>query len=100
MGDIYDETDTAPRAVTRLPDGSLRLPGTFPVHELPELDVHLTDRPAGDYVTVAGMLLAQLGHIPEKPGEQVVLGSWTATVAAVNGRAITEVVLSPHTTPE
>src|SRR5690606_34221291 len=100
VGDIYDETDTAPRAVTRLPDGSLRLPGTFPVHELPELDVHLTDRPAGDYVTVAGMLLAQLGHIPEKPGEQVVLGSWTATVAAVNGRAITEVLLSPHATPE
>ncbi len=96
VGDIYDETDSDVRTATRLPDGSLRLPGTFPVHDLPDVDVHLTAPPPGDYVTVAGMLLARLGHIPQQPGEQVDLGSWTGTVTAVAGHAITEVVLTPR----
>src|SRR5690606_20726442 len=96
VGDIYDETDSEVRTAARLPDGSLRLPGAFPVHDLPDVGVHLTGAPPGGYVTVAGMLLARLGHIPQRPGERVDLGSWTATVTAVSGHAVTEVVLSPR----
>ncbi|WP_150239629.1 hemolysin family protein [Nocardiopsis quinghaiensis] len=97
VGEIYDETDSDIRTVARNDDGSLTLPGTYPVHDLSDVDVHLTDVPEGDYVTVAGLLIAVLGHIPKKPGEQVDLGSWTAKVDQTNGRTVTQVTMYPAT---
>ncbi|GAB3210855.1 hemolysin family protein [Marinactinospora thermotolerans] len=95
VGDIYDETDSDIRTVTRLDDGAILMPGTFPVHDLDDLDIAFADAPEGDYVTIAGLLIARLGHIPTEPGERVDLGGWTATVSATDGRAITEVRLVP-----
>lgn len=40
VGEIYDETDSDVRGATRLEDGSIRLPGTFPVHDLADVGVH------------------------------------------------------------
>ena len=37
------------------------LPGSFPVHDLPDLGVEL---PEGPYATVAGLVLDRLGHLP------------------------------------
>ncbi|MFL1428991.1 MULTISPECIES: hemolysin family protein [unclassified Nocardiopsis] len=96
VGDIVDETDEDP-GVARLDGGALRVPGTYPVHDLPLLGVEVTDPPEGPYVTVAGMVLVLLGHIPEGPGERVELGGWTATVEAADGRVITSLVLEPST---
>ncbi|MBB6120596.1 hemolysin family protein [Nocardiopsis algeriensis] len=95
VGEIYDETDSDVRGAVRHDDGSLTLPGTYPVHDLPDVDVHLTDPPEGDYVTVAGLVIAVLGHIPKRPGERVTLGDWTARVDQTNGRTVTEVTLRP-----
>ncbi|MFW5419299.1 HlyC/CorC family transporter [Nocardiopsis sp. CNT-189] len=95
VGEIYDETDSDVRGATRLEDGSIRLPGTFPVHDLPDVGVHPEDLPDGSYVTVAGLVIAHLGHIPEAPGETVDIGGWLALVAATEGRAVTEVILTP-----
>ena len=39
VGEIHDETDRNVLAVRTMPDGSLVLPGTFPVHDLPEINV-------------------------------------------------------------
>ncbi|MGB8500958.1 CBS domain-containing protein [Mycobacterium sp.] len=39
VGEIHDETDRNVQAVRTMPDGSLVLPGTFPVHDLPEINV-------------------------------------------------------------
>lgn len=95
VGEIYDETDAAAPAPALLEDGALRLPGAYPVHELEGLGVVLTDRPEGHYVTVAGMVLVLLGHIPDAPGESVALGGWTATVTGVDGHVVNELVLTP-----
>ncbi|RKS08401.1 putative hemolysin [Nocardiopsis sp. Huas11] len=97
VGEIYDETDSDIRTVDRNDDGSLTLPGTYPVHDLPDIDVHLKDAPQGDYVTVAGLIIAVLGHIPQEAGEEVELDSWKARVDQANGRTITRVTLYPAT---
>ncbi|GAB3959041.1 hypothetical protein GCM10027614_77770 [Micromonospora vulcania] len=75
VGEIYDETDRDGYAVRREADGTLVLPGTFPVHDLPDVGVELPSRPPGDYTTVAGLVLARLGHIPTIAGRT---SRWTA----------------------
>ncbi|MFY1694267.1 MULTISPECIES: hemolysin family protein [unclassified Solwaraspora] len=93
VGEIYDETDRDVRAVRTESDGTLLVPGTFPIHDLPDIGVELPARPAGDYTTVAGLLLARLGHIPTSSGESVAIDGWTLTVAAVDHHAISAVRL-------
>jgi putative hemolysin len=73
VGEIYDETDRDIRAVQPQAGGALVLPGTFPIHDLVDLDV---DLPKGDYTTVAGLLLDRLGHIPDAPGASVDINGW------------------------
>ncbi len=75
------------------------LTGAFPIHDLPDLGVDLGDRDRrddGGFVTVAGLILARLGHIPTGPGERVDLGRYTAEVAEVTRHAITKVRLHPN----
>jgi putative hemolysin len=93
VGEIYDETDPDVQAVLREEDGSLLLPGTFPVHDLPDLGIYLERRPPGDYTTIAGLVIALLGHLPTQPGESVLVDGWTAVVTGVDRHAITSVRL-------
>ncbi|SDD39287.1 hemolysin family protein [Actinokineospora iranica] len=93
VGEIYDETDRDVLGVKRAADGSLVLPGTFPVHDLVDLGVELLDAPDGSYATVAGLLLVKLGRIPERPGDVVRVSGWTLEVLAVEHHAITSVRL-------
>ena len=44
VGEIYDETDPDLTTVRHEPDGTIVLPGTFPVHDLDDIDVDLPDR--------------------------------------------------------
>jgi CBS domain containing-hemolysin-like protein len=46
--------------------------------------------PDGPYATLAGLVLAQLGRLPEV-GERVEVNGWTLTVHAVRGRRIDQV---------
>ncbi len=93
VGEIYDETDKDLMAVRRQDDGSFLLPGTFPVHDLPDIDARIEVAQHSDYTTVAGLLLHHLGHIPRQPGEHVDVGTWRLTVDSVDRRAITGVRL-------
>jgi putative hemolysin len=93
VGEIYDETDRDVVRVRSEPDGSLVLPGRFPVHDLEDVGVH--GMPEGPYATVAGLVLDVLGRVPEAPGDRVTVGGRTVDVVAVDGRAITEVRISP-----
>lgn len=93
VGEIYDETDRDVQAVHREADGSLLLPGTFPVHDLPDLGVYLERRPHGDYTTIAGLVITVLGHLPTQVGESVTVDGWTAQVTGVDRHAITGVRL-------
>src|SRR5690606_26240644 len=83
IGEIYDETDRDVQAVRREPDGSLLVPGVFPLHDLPDLGVYLERPPEGGYTTVAGLVLALLGHLPTRPGETVTVDGWSAEVVSV-----------------
>jgi putative hemolysin len=89
VGEIYDEFDPDSAAVQRHPDGSLVLPGSFPVHDLPDLGISL---PEGPYATIAGLILDRLGHLPDK-GEAVEVNGWRLEVLTVDRRAITRVRL-------
>ncbi|MFC5059543.1 hemolysin family protein [Saccharothrix xinjiangensis] len=93
VGEILDETDRDVMAVRSGADGSMVLPGTFPVHDLDDLGVELPDAPDGDYATIAGLVLVLLGRIPEEPGDQVAVSGWTVEVLAVEHHAITSVRL-------
>jgi putative hemolysin len=97
VGEIYDETDRDVAAVIKEPDGALLLPGSFPIHDLPDIGLHDESdaHEEGDYTTVAGMVLAALGHIPTAPGEVVTLPEFTAEVVEVTGRAITRIRVRP-----
>jgi putative hemolysin len=92
VGEIYDEHDRDVVGVRHLPDGALVLPGSFPVHDLGDVGVEL---PEGDYTTVAGLVLHQLGRIPGAAGDLVEVDGWRLEVTAVGRNTITEVVVRP-----
>jgi putative hemolysin len=68
------------------------LPGRFPVHDLPDIGLEVPD---GDYATIAGFLLSELGRIPEAPGDAVDVAPWRYWVTGVDERTITEVRVTP-----
>lgn len=97
VGEIYDETDVHIVGVRPDPAGAYTLPGTFPVHDLEDLDIDLgpeVEHP--DYTTVAGLALHHLGHIPDRPGEVVELPGWSIEVLRVDHHAITQVRFRPR----
>lgn len=97
VGEIYDETDRDVLMVRTMADDSLILPGTFPIHDLPDINVDITDV-EGDYTTIAGLVLARLGRIPTAAGDRVELTNWTVEVTAVSRHTVTEVRLTPKPT--
>jgi putative hemolysin len=97
VGEIYDEFDRDITDIVRADDGSVTIPGTFPIHDLDDLDVSLPD-PQGAYATIAGYALDQLGHIPV-PGETITGESWIVEVLEVTERAITKVRVTPVAPP-
>ena len=97
VGEIYDETDRDVLGAQTMADGSLVLPGGFPVHDLADLGVSLSDAPRGEYNTVAGMVLVALGRIPRSPGDRIELSEWTLEIVAVDHNTITGVRFIPRT---
>ncbi|WP_426508863.1 hemolysin family protein [Dactylosporangium sp. McL0621] len=77
--------------VRRNADGSVLLPGTFPIHDLDDVRIPLEIAPDAPFTTVAGLVLARLGKLPTAPGETVTVQDWRFTVSQVRGRAITAV---------
>ncbi len=92
VGEIYDETDVDLDTVVQNDDGSVVLPGKFPVHDLIDLDI---DLPEGDYATVAGLVLEHLGRLPS-PGESVVVEDWEIEIRTVVRHSIGEVLIRAH----
>ena len=90
VGEIYDETDPDLTTVRHEPDGTIVLPGTFPIHDLGDIGVQLPD---GDYATVAGLMLEHLGRIPTV-GDSVTIVGWELHVREMERHSITEVALT------
>ncbi len=84
VGEIYDETDRDILSVRQEEDGSLLLPGSFPVHDLADLGIEV---PEGRYSTIAGLVLDRLGHVPQV-GERATVEGIECEVVAMERRAI------------
>ncbi len=68
VGEIEDEFDLPDESVERLPNGRIRIDGTFSIDDFnEEFDVEL---PVEDYHTLAGFVFGLLGRAPE-PGDEV-----------------------------
>ena len=75
-------------------DGQWLLDGLMPVGELKSrLDIEddLPDEERGRYNTLAGLLMAVTGQLPQ-PGALVVVGAWTFEVVTLEGRRIDQVL--------
>lgn len=91
VGEIYDETDSDVIGIEPAADGSLTMPGMFPIHDLVDLGVDIESPGAGDYTTVAGIVLEHLGRIPDIAGDVVELAGWSIEVLEVGHHAVTRV---------
>ncbi len=85
LGEIVDEFDVEDPMVEPLPDGGVRVNARLPLDEVNEL-LH-AQLPEGDWDTVGGLLLSELGHVPAN-GERVVVDGWELTAQRVQGRRI------------
>ena len=91
VGEIWDETDPDLITVVHEADGTIVLPGSFPVHDLVDLDVEM---PEGDYTTIAGLVLDQMNRFPRQ-GETIDIDDWQVEIRAVGRHRITQVALRP-----
>ena len=93
VGEIYDESDPELRLVAHEPDGTVALPGKFPVHDLTDLGIELPD---GDYTTVAGLVLETLGRFPDA-GERIEIEGWEIEIRETERHSITRVAIRAAT---
>ncbi len=88
VGEISDEHDEVEELVVANDDGSYLIDARLDVSELGELvGVEL---PHGDWDTVAGLVLAQAGRIPEV-GEEFSVGDLNLKVLRLQGRRVSAV---------
>ncbi|NNF53971.1 MAG: HlyC/CorC family transporter [Acidimicrobiales bacterium] len=91
VGEIYDETDRDLLSARVEEDGSLIIPGSFPMHDLADIGVEL---PTGSYSTVAGLVLDRLGYVP-RIGERLVVSGIEIEVMDMDGRSIVKLRVVP-----
>jgi putative hemolysin len=90
VGEIADEDEIELAAqVVRLPDGSLVIQGSVPLRELRECFA-LPVEESSDYQTLAGLLLARLGRVPQG-GESIIEQGYRFTVVDMDGPRIVRV---------
>ena len=88
IGDIQDEYDEEEHASRRLRTGEIEVDGLINLDDFAEqTGIELPD---GPYETVAGYLLAALGHLP-RTGESAELDGTRLTVTELDGRRIARV---------
>jgi CBS domain containing-hemolysin-like protein len=101
VGEISDEYDVAPPAfeiTAPSDDRSVLVDGVLREDELAEATGFRL--PEGPYETLAGFILARLGHIP-RDGETVTEQGWEFTVIEVDRRRIEQVrVTRPEPTDD
>ena len=91
IGDIQDEYDVEDDPLRRLRTGEIEVDGMLNLDDFAEqTGIELPD---GPYETVAGYLLAALGHLP-KTGESAELDGSRLTVTELDGRRIARVKVS------
>jgi putative hemolysin len=92
IGDIQDEYDEEVSHPRQLRGGDIEVDGLLNLDEFAEQTG--LELPEGPYETVAGYLLASLGHLPEN-GESAEIAGRKLTVTQLDGRRISRVLVSP-----
>ena len=92
VGEIEDEYDQREVLYEALPDGAVRVEGPMKVARLNEL--FSWQLPAGDYETVAGLVVTHLGRIP-RAGARLRLPNLTLEVTRADARAVRQVIVRP-----
>lgn len=64
VGDIYDEYDEVEKEFERIDENTYLLAGNVPIYDVNK--ILNADIPEGDYDTISGFLLEELGRIPEE----------------------------------
>jgi putative hemolysin len=93
VGEIEDEHRVEVALVRDLGGGRLQVEGSVPIHEL-ATDHELVLPESEDYVTLAGLVLTRLGHIP-RAGESVEVEGRRLTVLTLDGARIARVLVEP-----
>jgi putative hemolysin len=95
VGEIEDEFDLPDESVEKLPDGRMRIHGTFPIDDFNEQFERAL--PIEDYHTIGGFVFGRLGRAPE-PGDEVEADGCRFKVLDVEGSRIErlEVQLVPE----
>ncbi len=78
-----------PGAVQR-EDGSWLLDGSLPAEAAARI-LGMSDLERGDFATLAGLVIEELGHLPT-PGEHVTIDGWCFEVVDLDGRRIDKVL--------
>jgi magnesium and cobalt exporter, CNNM family len=94
MADEYDQPDeesAEPVSTLLGPGESATVPGGLRPDEVEERTGFVM--PEGPYETLAGLLLAGLGHLPEA-GEEITVAGWRLTAAVVERRRVEQVTLT------
>ncbi len=97
VGEITDEFDQEVAPFKKLAEGHYLISARTEIKALNEV-LHLK-LPAGDYETLAGFLIAQLGDLP-RAGEQLQFRNLKFTIRQAEARAVKEVELFVDGTPE
>jgi putative hemolysin len=92
-GDLVEDDDAGPEPVTH-PDGSVEFDGTMSIDEAATILDRGSMMDSGDYATIAGFILRQLGRIPQE-GEAFDWEGWRFVVLKLDGHRIDTVVASP-----
>lgn len=93
VGEIEDEHRVEVDVVRDLGGGRLEVDGSVPIHQL-KSDHGLELPESEEYVTVAGLVLDRLGHIPTV-GESVIVDTHRLTVLALNGPRVARLLVEP-----
>ena len=98
VGDIDDEYDDDEEEISKINDNIYTVEGVTDVDEVSELIGK--ELPEGDYNTLGGFLIAQLGYIPKDGGDVVEYKNLKFTVLGVDERRIDKVKIEILPEPE
>ena len=90
VGEIRDEYDVAELGVERLGENRFLVPGSLRIDEIK--DRLLVELPEGEYETIAGFLMDQLGRIPRRR-DAIVHADWRLRVMSMHRRRVVQVLI-------
>ncbi len=95
VGEIFDEHDRDLQTAQVAADGTIHVPGMFPVHDLVDLGLQ---PPQTEAVSVSGLMTEHLGRLPRE-GDAIVVDGACYTVLRVRRHVVDRAAINPPSTP-